>query len=185
MSEWSKVDDLKSSDVKASVGSNPTPAANFKEKKMKILACIKRFFAKLFGKKGAKELGSTEQTHWVNHIHDETVSVGGNWGTAQWANLHGFDEGPGATYWVGLDCRCWGIRMADYVVKCKNKATYDKYIDIAVHKGASDFLQAVLHDDALNVRRGGDVGIEFIFRWGGEDKSFDVRLAGDAFGEEK
>lgn len=140
---------------------------------------------RLFTKKENKILGSREEVHWINHIHDETVSVGGKWGTMQWANLHGFDEGPGVTYYVGLDCRCWGIRIADYVIKCKTKAMYDKYIDIAVHKDASDFLQAALHDSALNVRRGGDVGVEFIFKWGGEEKTFDVHLAGDLYGEEK
>lgn len=146
---------------------------------------IKKILSKIGSLFGNKKLSSVEQTHWVNHIHDETVSVGGSWGTAQWANLHGFDEGPGATYWVGLDCRCWGIRMADYVIKCKNKETYDRYVDIAAHKGASDFLQAALHDSALNVRRGNDVEIEFIFKWGDDDKSFNVRLAGDLFAEEK
>lgn len=142
---------------------------------------IKTLWNRLF----RKNLASREETHWVNHIHDETVSVGGNWGTIQWANLHGFDEGPGVTYYVGLDCRCWGIRIADYVIKCKNKATYDKYIDIAKRKGASDFLQAALNDPALGTWRGGDVGVEFVFRWGGEEKTFNVRLAGDMYSEER
>lgn len=146
---------------------------------------IKKILSKIRSLFGSKKLSSVEQIHWVNHIHDETVSVGGSWGTAQWANLHGFDEGPGVTYWVGLDCRCWGIRMADYVIKCKNKATYDRYIEIATRKGASDFLHAALNDSALNARRGGDVEIEFVFKWGDEDKSFNVRLAGDLFAEEK
>ncbi len=151
---------------------------------MKLIKLLCEKISRLFKK--SKTLGSSrEEVHWINHIHDETVSVGGNWGTVQWANLHGFDEGPGAIYWVGLDCRCWGIRVADYVIKCKNKATYDKYVDIAVHKGASDFLQAALHDSALNVRRGGDVNVEFIFKWGGEEKTFDVHLAGDLYAEEK
>ena len=152
-----------------------------------MIKLLKVFFARLerlFSTNKGK-LGSTEQEHWVNHIHDETVSVGGNWGTVQWANLHGFDEGPGVTYWVGLDCRCWGIRAADYVIKCKTRQMYDKYIDIAVHKGASDFLQAALNDSALNVRRGGDVETEFIFKWGGDEKTFNVRLPGDLYAEEK
>ena len=147
---------------------------------------MKKFFdfiRGLFTKKPGFK--SVVQTHWVNHILDETVSVGGSWGTAQWANLHGFDEGPGAVYWVGLDCRCWGIRMADYLIKCKNKATYDRYVEIAKRKGASDFLHAALYDSALNVRRGGDVEVEFVFRWGDSDKSFNVRLAGDLYAEEK
>ena len=79
------------------------------------MSIIKTFFARIKRLFTKPKIQSTEQTHWVNHIHDETVSVGGSWGTAQWANLHGFDEGPGAVYWVGLDCRCWGIRIADYL----------------------------------------------------------------------
>lgn len=40
-----------------------------------------------------KTSNSSEQTHWVNHIYDQT-----RWwpdGQIHWANIHGFDEGPG------------------------------------------------------------------------------------------
>lgn len=43
-----------------------------------------------------------------------------------WCNVHGFDEGPGSIYWIGMDLRSFGIRVADYIIKCKNKSTYDK-----------------------------------------------------------
>ena len=36
---------------------------------------------------------SSEQTHWVNHIHDETVTWPNS--AMMWMNVHGFDEGPG------------------------------------------------------------------------------------------
>jgi len=149
------------------------------------MSIIKVFISKIISIFHKSRLGSRDEVHWINHICDETVSVGGNWGTAQWANLHGFDEGPGVTYYVGLDCRCWGIRIADYVIKCKTRAMYDKYIGIAKRKDASDFLHTALNDSALWLRRGGDVGIKFIFKWCDTEKTFNVRLAGDFYAEEK
>lgn len=147
-------------------------------KAIKLL--IKRILCAL--KKNKNPLGSTEQVHWVNHICDEFIPPPTP--AVQWYNLHGFNEGPDVVYWVGLDCRNFGIRSADYVIKCKTKATYDKYVNIA-HDGGSAFLQKALHDSALNLRRGGDVGIEFIFKWGDEEKTFNVRLPGDFYAEEK
>ena len=44
---------------------------------------------------------------------------------------------------------------------------------------------AIQRVDNLNWRRGDDVNIEFIFRWGAEEKTFDVHLSGDIYAEEK
>lgn len=142
---------------------------------------LERFFDLFTRAKALK--GSREEVHWVNHTHDEFCPPPSP--AIAWANLHGFDEGPGVTYWVGLDCRNFGIRSVDYVIKCKTKAMYDKYIGIAGRDGSSAFLQAALHDSALNVRRGDDVNVEFVFKWADDDKSFNVRLSGDLYGEEK
>lgn len=129
-----------------------------------------------------KELSSTEQTHWVNHIHDESVF----WpnGAAMWANVHGFDEGPGQTYYVGMDIRSFGFRTADYVVKCKNKSTYDDFLYCAIHD-PQKLLYKMRDDSRMRCSRGDDVNIEFIFRWGDDDKTFDVHLATDDYAEEK
>lgn len=131
--------------------------------------------------------GSTEQTHWVNHIHDDTIfnptGTQNTWGTIPWINIHGFEE-AGGIYWVGADSRCWGIRMSDMVIRCKNKATYDKYIKIA-EDGGSALLRTAERDSTFNMRRGDKVNTEFIFKWGNDDKSFDVRLKGDFYAEEK
>lgn len=135
----------------------------------------------------ASELRSTEQVHWVNHIHDDTIfnptGTQSTWGTIPWINIHGFEE-AGGVYWVGADSRCWGIRMSDMVVKCKSKSTYDKYIKIA-ENGGTALRQAAEGDSSLNVRRGDNVNTEFIFKWGNDDKSFDVRLHGDFYAEER
>ena len=134
----------------------------------------------LFNKKPV--LKSSEDVHWVNHICDEFVPPPGP--AVQHYNLHGFDEGPGAVYWLGLDCRNFFIRTCDYVIKFHNKATYDKYIGIA-RNGGSALLKAVEADSALSMRRGNNVNIEFVFKWGDDDKTFDVHLVGDFFAEEK
>lgn len=129
-----------------------------------------------------KILGSSEQTHWVNHIYDESVFWPNK--AAMWANVHGFDEGPGATYWVGFDIRTFGIRSADYLIKCKNKSTYDYYIN----KATSDpegLLRTMKSDSNLNTINGDDVETEYIFRWGDDDKSFDIHLGWDWYSEEK
>lgn len=129
-----------------------------------------------------------DQEHWVEHICDEYVnadqkSVGG------YANLHGFKEGNG-TYWVGVDIRWCGIRITDVVIKCKTKALYDYYINLVMHgdtfhSGVNLIAQAVREDSRLWCRDGDEVDTEFTFRWGDEDKSFDVHLGGDRYAEEK
>ena len=134
-----------------------------------------RFFKKMI-------LKSNEQTHWINHIYDETIFWPNK--AAMWCNLHGFDEGPGQTYWIGMDFRSFGIRTADYVIKCKNKTTYDRYIERA-SKDIENVLNAMKHDPDLNVFNGNNVGTEFIFRWGGASKSFNVRLGWDYYAEER
>lgn len=141
-----------------------------------VVSCMKSLFRK------DVKLGSRDEEHWVNHICDEFVPPPSP--AVQWYNLHGFDEGPGVVYWVGLDCRNFGIRSADYVVRCRTKDLYDEYVE-AAHDGGSAFLQKALHDGRLSLRRGGDVGVKFIFRWGDDEKTFNVRLAGDFYAEEK
>lgn len=147
---------------------------------MGILKVLWEKFCNLI--KGRVLLRSAEETHWVNHIHDETIS----WPNKgmMWMNLHGFDEGPGATYWVGMDFRSFGIRVADYVVKCKSKAIYDEYISAAT-RSPDKVLYKMRDDSRLNYKYGDDVNIEFVFRWGNDDKSFDVRLGTDSYAEEK
>ena len=136
--------------------------------------------SKLFRKK--RKFKSTEETHWVNHIYDETVTWPNK--ALMWCNVHGFDEGPGSVYWVGLDIRSFGIRCADYIIKCKNKSTYNKWINLASNDTPS-VLSAMKADSSLNLINGDDVNIEFIFRWGDDDKTFDVHLSGDWYAEEK
>ncbi len=129
-----------------------------------------------------RKFKSTEWTHWVNHIYDQTVTWPNK--ALMWCNIHGFDEGPGDTYWIGLDIRSFGIRSADYLIKCKNKATYDKYINKA-SRDMESILSAMKSDPNLKLTTGDDINIEYIFRWGGEEKSFDMRLGWDWYVEEK
>lgn len=145
---------------------------------MKLLNVLFSRIKRLFTKKHSK-FGSESETHWVNHIYDESKIYPS--GHVQWVNVHGFDEGPGAVYWVGFDSRYMGIRIADYVIKCKNKSTYDEYVNAYVE----DVLQKMLNDSCLSVLSGDDVETEFIFRWGDEDKSFNIRLSGDRLAVEK
>ena len=140
-----------------------------------LIEKIKKVFKK-------KALGSSEQEHWVNHIYDETVSWPNS--ALMWMNLHGFDEGPNQTYWVGMDFRSFGIRVADYVVRCKSKEIYNEYIKAAFNDPAK-VLYKMREDSRLNYKYGDDVNIEFIFKWGDDDKSFDVHLSTDSYAEEK
>ena len=128
-----------------------------------------------------KMLNSTEETHWVNHICDETVTWPNK--ALMWCNVHGFDEGPGNTYWIGMDIRSFGIRVADYLIKCKDKSTYDKWIDKAKYD-TEHVLQAMKDAPELKTIPGGDVNIKFIFRWGDEDKSFNLHVFGDWYAEQ-
>ena len=142
----------------------------------KLLKVVVKNLKRLLSK---KSLGSAEQVHWINHIYDVTKP----WpdGHPHWANIHGFDEGPGAVYWVGVDYRYLGIRIEDYVLKFKTKALYDEYVNLC----PEDFLKKIQSDSRLSYRRGGSVNVEFVFKWGGNDKSFDVHLDSDIFAEEK
>ena len=128
------------------------------------------------------KLGSAEQIHWINHIHDETVFWPNK--AAMWCNVHGFDEGPGQTYWIGMDFRSFGIRTADYIIKCKNKATYDKWLNMALNN-IEGILSAMKYASEFNTTNGDNVNTEFIFRWGDEEKTFDVHLGWDWYSEEK
>lgn len=125
---------------------------------------------------------STEQTHWVNHIFDETVTWPNS--AMMWMNVHGFDEGPGQTYWLGIDIRSFGIRCADYVLKFKRKSLYDEYRESAF-RDPTKVLYKMREDSRLNYKYGDDVNIDFMFRWGDEDKHFDVHLGTDSYAEEK
>lgn len=141
-----------------------------------LLARLNRLFVK------SEVKDSIDEEHWINHIYDETVS----WPNKgmMWMNLHGFDEGPGQTYWVGMDIRSFGIRVADYVVKCKNKSTYDKWIHEASHD-PEKVLYKLREDPNLIYKYGDDVEIKFIFKWGDDDKSFNVRFSTDCYAVEK
>ena len=147
---------------------------------MKFIKVIKYWMKGLFGSK--PKLKSTEQTYWVNHIYDET-KFWPNKG-CMWANVHGFEglnQDGSWTYWVGVDIRSFGIRTADYIIRCKNKALYDEYVNEYVE----DMLHKMRGDSRLNYKYGDDVNIEFIFRWGDSEKTFDVHLGTDSYAEEK
>ena len=142
-------------------------------KLLKVLfAKIKRLFKK-------QKLTSVDQEHWVYHTYDQTKFWPNS--AAMWANVHGFEEGPGQVYWVGVDVRSFGIRVADFVIKCKNKATADEYLNMP----AENVQTVMKYDSRLNYRDGDDVEIKFIFKWSDEDKSFNVRFGTDAYAEEK
>jgi len=70
------------------------------------------------------------------------------------------------------------------IVKCKSKEIYDKYIEAAKYS-TSEFLHKALEDSRLNVKRGNNVEVKFVFRWGKEDKSFNIDGKGDLYAEEK
>ena len=125
---------------------------------------------------------SVDETHWVNHICDETVTWPNK--ALMWCNVHGFDEGPGQTYWIGMDIRSFGFRACDYIIKCKNKATYDKWLDKALHD-TENVLSAMKSADELRLINGDDINVEYIFRWGDEEKTFNLHLAVDWYAEEK
>ena len=50
---------------------------------------------------------------------------------------------------------------------------------------AEEVLTVMRHDPRLVCHDGDDVNIDFMFRWGDEDKHFDVHLDGDFYAEEK
>ena len=127
------------------------------------------------------QLNSSDQNHWVNVIDDTEVFWPNS--AAMYANLWGFDEGPGQTYWMALDIRTFFIPIADFVLKFKNKETFDRYWQIAQF-GGSDVLKAVECDKNMRMYRG-EINTNFIFRWGNDDRNFDVYLPGDMYAEEK
>ena len=135
---------------------------------------------------------SVKQEHWVEAIYDETFPASNpadgqsHWGAIGWVNVWGFREGSEGnwTYYACADGRILGIRIADMIVKCKDKKIYDDYIKAASYS-TSEFLQQALNDSRINVKRGNNVKIKFVFRWGDEDKSFNISGKGDLLGEEK
>ena len=144
----------------------------------RLIERIKRFF-------GKKKMNSVEQVHWVNHICDDYVNASQK-AVGMYANLHGFEEmtDSGWVYWVGIDTRFLGIRTADFVIKCKNKSTYDYWIK-KTRQNLDSIPQALHKYDNLWCRNGDDVNIDFMFRWGGEEKHFNVRFATDRYAEER
>ena len=143
-----------------------------------LFSRIKSFFCK-------KKLNSTEQVYWVNHICDDYVNASQK-AVGMYANLHGFEGivDDKWVYWVGVDTRFIGIRVADVIIYCKNKSTYDYWIDFVRHD-LDHICRAVREADNLWCRDGDEVNIEFVFRWGGEEKTFDVHLGTDRYAEEK
>lgn len=144
----------------------------------KLGAKIKRLFIK-------PKFQSSEQTHWVNHICDDYVNASQK-AVGMYANLHGFEEATsdGWIYWVGIDVRFLGIRTADFVIRCKNRSTYDYWIE-KTRKDLDSIPQGLHKYDNLYCFNGDNVNIKFIFRWGNDDKSFNVRFATDRYAEEK
>ena len=143
----------------------------------------KAIFNWLFRRPGMR---STEQTYWVNHICDEYVNASQK-SVGMYANVHGFEglqEDGSWIYWVGIDTRFIGIRVADIVIRCKNKSTYDYWIYKTTHD-LNSIPQAVREDPNLFCRDGDDVEIKFIYKWGGEEKTFNVRFGTDRYAEEK
>lgn len=143
-----------------------------------LLAKIKSVFKR-------PKIKSREETLWVNHICDDYVNASQK-SVGMYANLHGFEgleANDRVVYYVGIDIRFLGIRCADYVIKCKFRDTYNYWIEKTRHD-----LNGVLYaikDSDLNWRWGDDVNVEFIFRWGDEEKTFDVHLSGDIYAEEE
>lgn len=147
---------------------------------MGVISLIKAKFKKLFSK--TLKDADNVYTHWVNHIYDETVSWPNS--AMMWANVHGFDEGPGQTYWLGIDVRSFGIRCADYLLKFKSKDLYDEYRAAAFHD-IKNILYKMRDDSRLNCVKCGDWDDEHIFKWGDEEKSFHLHLDTDDFASEK
>lgn len=154
---------------------------------MAIIIFFKRLIRKIVKFFNHEEFKSATREYWVNHTYDETIhfkeAAGG------WCNVHGF-EGidsscpDGWRRWVGLDYRWLGIRIQDVVIECKTKAMYDKWLHNA-HYNTHSVINGVLEDSALDGRKGDNVNIEWVFRWGDDDKSFDVHLSGDRYAIEK
>ena len=132
------------------------------------------------------KLNSTEQVYWVNHICDDYVNASQK-AVGMYANLHGFEglqEDGTWIYWVGIDVRFLGIRTADFVIRCKNKSTYDFWIE-KTRQDLDSIPQGLHKYDNLYCRDGDDVNIKFIYKWGGEEKTFNVRFGTDRYAEEK
>lgn len=62
-----------------------------------------------------------------------------------------------------MDIRSFGIRTADYIIKCKNKETYDKYLNKACND-IEHVLSAMKSDPNLNIIEGNDLETKFIFK---------------------
>lgn len=140
---------------------------------------IKVWFLRIFR---PYALSASSQEHWVNHIYDDTVT----WpnGAMMWCNVHGFDEGPGRAYWLGLDLRSFGIRCADYLLKFRSKALYEEYLDAAT-RDTKNILYKMRNDSRLDYTCGYDMDVEYTFKWGDDDKSFHIHLGVDSYAEQR
>lgn len=157
-------------------------ATNKKEANM--FAILRTLYHKIKAWAFADDKGQvvSSQEHWVNHIHDDTVT----WpnGAMMWCNVHGFDEGSGGTYWLGLDLRSFGIRCADYLLKFRSKALYEEYLD-AAHRDTKNILYKMRNDSRLDYSYGDSMDTEFIFRWGDDSKLFHIHLGVDSYAEQR
>ena len=125
---------------------------------------------------------ASRQEHWVDHIYDDTVT----WpnGAMMWCNVHGFDEGPGRVYWLGLDLRSFGIRCADYLLKFRSRALYEEYL-FAATRDTKNVLYKMRNDSRLDYTCGYDMDVEYTFKWGDDDKSFHIHLGVDSYAEQR
>ena len=131
------------------------------------------------------KLKSTEKTIWVNHILDETMSS--KQAAGGWKNMHGFysEDLEGIHWWLGIDSRFLGIRLQDVVVRFNDEYTYNKWVEEARRTTGTSIINKVLEDSNFKGWRGDNYNVEFIFRWGDSDKTFDVHLHDDRYGEQK
>lgn len=148
-----------------------------------MLAIIVFFYMKSVRAKA--KLKSSEKTIWVNHILDETLYPSS--ANPGWKNLHGFysEDMDGIHWWIGIDSRILGIRVQDVVVRFNDEKTYKAWVSEAKAGWGTSIINKVLNDPDFRGWNGSDYNVEFVFRWGGESKSFNVHLDGDRYGEQK
>ena len=136
---------------------------------------IIRMFNKLFNNK--RKL--TRENRDINTVYnyDHSVPVPG---ICCWNNVWGFKDNCG--YWYAcVDMRCFGIRVQDIVVKCKNEETYKLYLKLCE---SSAIINAVFHDPRLTAKEGDDVNVNFRFHHDGDTKEFDIHCSSDRYAYE-
>ena len=136
---------------------------------------IRAIFDKLFGR--SKKLLRENRDIFTTYNYDHSVPVPG---ICSWNNVWGFRDNGG--YWYAcVDMRCFGIRVQDIVVKCKNEETYKLYLKLCE---SSAIINAVFQDDRLNAKKGDDVNVNFRFHHDGDTKEFDIHLSTDRYAYE-